>query len=342
MEPSVYIPAYLERLYAETHPDLTPAARDLLRERISQQPDAYATTDHARSLLAYAKAREELLRELNRLEDVPDEEFEQRSAKLFEAARVTMYRIAQADRLCIDAKLVDILLSTAPLDSRLNDLMRVEHEARAHLDGGVPGFDADAPRLWDEAFLAREGADAAALTRSEPEVVGWLHALEALSQECLATGRYKATASYARLVMRAAGYGERAVGTLLLALTRLEDEDAFFTAVRDAGEQTEDSPWFLLGRTLLLYKLGRRHPAKRALRDFANRCEGGAFFLLNPTYQTPYLPVRPDVRERWELTHQAVWEADGIIMDTPDFAAWAASIEGIEDLSEDFARRNGF
>lgn len=342
MEPSAYIPAYLERLYASTHPDLTPAASELLHERIARQPDAYAANDHARALLAYARAREELLRGLDRLEDVPDEEFEQGSTKLFDDARATMYRIAQEDRLCIDAQLVDILLSSASLDSRLNDLLRVEREARDHLVGGVPGFDPDAPALWDAAFLAREGADAEALTRSEPEVVGWLHALEAISQECLATARYKAAASYARQIMRVPGYGSRAVGTLLFALARLEDEDGFFAATRDAGEDAEDSPWFLLGRTLLLYKLGRRHPAKRALRDFANRCEGGAFFLLNPTYQNPYLPVRPDVREHWERAHQAVWEADGIIMDTPDFATWAASIEGIEDISEDFARRNGF
>lgn len=58
----------------------------------------------------------------------------------------------------------------------------------------------------------------------------------------------------------------------------------------------------------------------RALREFANRCEGGAFFLLNPMYQTPYLPCRPEPRDPWDLSHQAVWEADGIISDTPDFA----------------------
>lgn len=342
MEPSVYIPAYLEREYLRSHPGLTPAARDLLHERIVRQPDEYATDGHARALLSYARARDELLRELDRMEDLPDEEFEPRCEQLFAQTRAQLYSIWQSDRLCVDAQLVDILLANALPDARLNDLLRVERETREHLRGTVPHFDPEAPALWDEAALAADGRDPAEATRTEPEVVSWLHALEALSQECLATARYRAAASYARTVMRAPGYPSGAVGTLLLALARLEDEDGFFDAAREGGEGTDDSPWFLLGRTLLLYKLGRRRSAKRALRDFSNRCEGGAFFLLNPTYLTPYLPVRPEPRERWERTHQAVWEADGIIVDTPDFTPWAAEVEGIEALAEDFARRNGF
>ena len=52
--------------------------------------------------------------------------------------------------------------------------------------------------------------------------------------------------------------------------------------------------------------------------------------------------MRPPAREAWELTHQAVWEADGILADTPDFADWAASVEGVADASERFAARYGF
>ena len=143
---------------------------------------------------------------------------------------------------------------------------------------------------------------------------------------------------------RGASCAPRATPTCLLALARLEDEDGFFACAREGAAcgAGEDSPWFLLGRTILLYKLGRRKNARRALRDFAARCDGGAFYLLNPTYLTPYLPVRPPVREACELAHQAVWEADGIIVDTPDFTAWAASVDGVEDASEDFARRYGY
>lgn len=342
MEPSAYIPAYLERLYVRSHPGLTEGGRSLLHERIVRDPDSYATTDHARALLSYAHARDALLQELDRMEDLPDEAFEPRCAQLFEQTRSKLYGIWQADQLCFDAQLVDILLADAPLDARLNDLLRVERAAREHLLGTAAGFDPEAPLLWNESVLAANGMDPAEATRTNPEVIGWLHALETLAQECLFTARYRAAASYAQTVMRAPGYPNGALGTLLLALARLEDEDAFFAAARSAEATVEDSPWFLLGRTLLLYKLGRRRSAKRALRDFVNRCEGGAFFLLNPTYLTPYLPVRPKPRERWERTHQAIWEADGIIVDTPDFTAWAAEVEGVQESSEEFARRNGF
>ena len=110
--------------------------------------------------------------------------------------------------------------------------------------------------------------------------------------------------------MRAKGYPTIAVGTLLLALARLEDEEGFFAAAREAGAAVEDLPWFLLGRTILLYKLGQRRSARRALRDFAN--------------------------------HQAVWEADGIIADTPDFTTWAEGVEGVREQAEEFAARYGF
>ena len=35
-------------------------------------------------------------------------------------------------------------------------------------------------------------------------------------------------------------------------------------------------------------------------------------------------------------------EADGIIADTPDFAAWAEGVEGIRERAEEFALRHGF
>lgn len=350
MDPRDYIPAYLERAYATAHDDLTPAARALLHEEVRRDPERYATSEHARALLAYAQTHDRLMRELDRMEDLPDEEFERQRDRLFQEMRRALRSIWTSDHLCVDAQLVDILLADVAPDARLNDLLRLEKETRAYLLESVAGFDLDAPAFWHEGAVDPAGPDdspalpdgPAELTRSNPEVVGWLHTLEALSQECLATARYRAAATYARQVMRAQGYPNRAVGTLLLALARLEEEDAFFEAARSGGDGVEDSPWYLLGRTLLLYKLGRRKNARRALKDFSNRCDGGAFFLLNPTYMTPYLPVRPEPREGWELSHQAVWEADGIIVDTPDFAAWAASIDGIDRLSEDFARRNGF
>ena len=341
MEPSVYVPAYLEHVYEQEHPDLTDSARELLHAEVRKHPERYATTMHAQALLSYMRVHDKLLHDLDGMEDIiDDEEFLHKEQKLFQDARVELFKIWHTDKLCVDAQLLDIELSEAGIDAQLNDLMKLEGTVREHLQRSAPGFDPDAPGLWDASQLG--GATAAEATRTNPEAIGWLHTLEVLSQACMGSARYKAAASYARKVMRAEGYPNRASGTLLLALARLEDEDGFFAAAHETGADEESSPWYLLGRTILLYKLGRMRNAQRALREFAERCDGGAFFLLNPTYLTPYLPVRPEPRESWDLAHQAVWEADGIIVDIPDFATWASSVKGVRDISEDFADRNGF
>jgi len=358
MEARTYVSAYLERMYLAAHPELTAAARELVHKDIPQRMEKYANSAHEQALVAYAHAHEHLMQRLRAIEDVPDdEEFDRKRAQLFDETRLALFKIAETDRMCIDANLVGLLLSNISIDACLGELMKLEHRVHEQLVSNVAGFSDNAPHFWDERFVAErtlEGADpittTAVLTVEEPTLVGWLHTLEALAQMCLASARYRAAERYARLVLRASGYPSHAEGTVFLALARLEDEEGFFAFAHELeaerGERAaavlDDSPWFLLARTLLLYKLGRRKPARRALRDFAARCEGGAFFLLNPTYMAPYLPVRPQPREAWDLSHQAAWDADGIIVDTPDFIPWAESIDGVYDESERFANRNGF
>ncbi|MDY2777374.1 MAG: hypothetical protein SOU51_03245 [Collinsella sp.] len=345
MDPSRYVPAYLEQAYIDEHDELTPAARELLHDEIARHPETYATSDHARALLSYARTHAHLHAELIRMEGLSDEEFDRKRARLFDETRMELMRIWQGDRLCVDARLLDILLANVPLDDCLVDLIHLEREVRDELVHALGGFDPDVPGFWISSSGSPLPQEESALkTATNPVVIGWLHIVEALAQGSIASGRYRAGASYARIVMRSEGYPNLAVGTLLLALARLEDEDAFFACIREADPDLhlDDSPWYLLARTILLYKLGRRKNARRALRDFAARCDGGAFFLLNPTYLTPYLPVRPAVSEPWELTHQAIWEADGIIADTPDFVLWAEGVEGVMESSEHFADRNGF
>lgn len=340
MDPRDYVPAYLERLYTQEHPDLTEAARDLVREQIARDPERYATTGHARALISYARTHVELADGLFRIEGLADDEFERGRTELFERIRGNLARIIADDPGCLDARLVAIQLAEMPLDGCLSDMLALEREARDMLIATRPGFDPEIDGLW--AVDASETEDAAYLTSTDPDLIGWLHILEALGQGCIFTARYRPAAAYARTVMRAKGFPNRAVGTLLLALARLEDEDGFFQAVQEAGGDVEDLPWFGLARTLLLYKLGQTRSARRALKDFSTRCEGGAFFLLNPTYHDPYLPVRPPAREAWDLSHQAVWEADGIIADTPDFTLWAEGVDGVRTAADDFARRYGF
>ena len=88
MDPSVYIPAYLERAYVASHPELTDAARELVHNDISANPHKYAQTEHAQALLSYAGVHRHLLDELHRIEDMgSDEEFEQTRNRLFDDMR---------------------------------------------------------------------------------------------------------------------------------------------------------------------------------------------------------------------------------------------------------------
>ncbi len=359
MDPQRYVRAYLERTYRADHPDLTEAAQKLLHDDVAKRPEHYAQTDFARALISYARTHEHLMDALARMDDLPDEEFERKRAKLFDQTRHAMHEIAQAEPQVIDAQLVGAMLTDQGLDACLSDLMKIEAYARERLETCVAGFDEEAPHFWKPDLLAETGCSAAELTRTEPALVGWLHALEAISQLSLASARYRAAARYARTVMRAVGYPNHAEGTVLLSLARLEDSDGFFALVHELEQRhaqaaaegyvedpllhgVDDSPWFLLARTLLLYKEGKERPARRALREFSQQCDGGAFLLLNPTYINPYLPVRPTVHDRWKLVHQAVWEAEGAVYDTPDFVPWAETVEGIFEASEGFAERHGF
>lgn len=351
MDPTVYVPRFLERLYLSSHPDLTPAARELVHADVAKNPERYATTDHAKALISYSRVHSKLMTSLDRMDELSDEEFETERNKLFDRTGAELQAICAADRLCIDAELLTILLADTPIDPCLSDLMKLESKTRGYLSDNVDGLDLDpdhepdAPHFWKHRVLI-DGATAAELTASEPTLIGWLHTLEAISYLSLASARYRAALHYSQIVMRAEGYPNRAVGTELLAYARLEDENAFFDLARKHPDtidgKLEDSPWYLLGRTILLYKTDKMKSAARALRELVGRCDGAAYFLLNPTYMCPYLPVRPAPRESWDLSRQALWEADSIIADTPDFAVWAESVDGVAAASEAFAQRNGF
>ena len=102
-------------------------------------------------------------------------------------------------------------------------------------------------------------------------------------------------------------------------------------------------PGTLLARTILLFKTNKMRPATRALREFALTAARAARSFAEPhVSKTPYLPCRPEPQRPWDLSHQAVWEADGIISDTPDFAPGPALYEDVSQLAQEFARRYGF
>ena len=198
MDPSVYIPAYLERAYLASHPELTDAARDLVHNDVSVNPHKYAQTEHAQALLSYAGVHRHLLDELHRIEDMgSDEEFEQTRNRLFDDMRDELLKIVRVDALAVDAQLLAIILADTPVDACLGDLMKLEATTADYLQQSVPGFDMEAPHYWANNVLA-DGITAADLTVSEPALIGWLHTLEAISQLCMASARYRAAANYAR------------------------------------------------------------------------------------------------------------------------------------------------
>lgn len=392
MDPKAYLPRVLEAEYLAAHRNLTPAARELLRAEIAQHPDRYVLTDRARALVRYAGAHRQLLAGLDRIIDLPDEEFNARRLRLFAQVGAELATALKIDPGCLEAKLLRLLIAETDADTCLHDALLLEQEALEALHGRYPRFDERAPHFWraEQGEKGEQGADAGAaadekgtattgaaaagahaavganaaqadaavpaatpeeaawLTATAPEMIAWLHTLESISQLAMSTARYRAAIRYAETVMRAAGYPHRSEGTLLLAYARLEDEDAFFSTAREANQllpehgPQEDSPWFLLGRALLFYKLGKDRAARRAIKDFAARAEGGAFFLTAPVYHVPYLPVRPEPREPWELTHQAIYEADSVIVDTPDFVQWAEGFEEVRTAADRFADTYGF
>ncbi|MDO4595636.1 MAG: hypothetical protein Q4B30_01500 [Coriobacteriaceae bacterium] len=339
MKPTEYVPAYLEQRYLSDHPELTASARELLHRQVAENVDGFAKTTHEQALVSYMRVQDNLAKAQARMEELPDEEFEREQIRVYDGALADCERICQADPLCMDAQLLKTLLSNVALDTCLERLVALEADMRAHLARSLP--DMDPSRSAGRLFPERAPEDAERIVRTDPSVIAWIHTLEAISTGSLATARYSVALEAAQVIMRAEGNPEHAERTCLLALARLEDEEAFFETADLLGDQAEDSPWYLLGRTLLLYKLQRPKSARRALRAFSERCDGGAFFLLNPTYHAPYLPVREEETEPWRITHQAVWEADGIIADCPDFTAWCQGVEDVPRAAEAFARRRG-
>ena len=177
MDPSVYIPAYLECAYVASHPELTDAARELVHNDVSVNPHKYAQTEHAQALLSYAGVHRHLLDELHRIEDMgSDEEFEQARNRLFDDMRDELLKIVRVDALAVDAQLLAIILADTPVDACLGDLMKLEASTADYLQQSMPGFDMEAPHYWANNVLT-DGVTAAELTVSEPALIGWLHTL---------------------------------------------------------------------------------------------------------------------------------------------------------------------
>lgn len=244
------------------------------------------------------------------------QERERRRARLRKACDSALV----LDARCLDAQLLEAIMAEDDPEALFERLLSLWQRE----SGECPTPESDTSDAWPDVLsrpLLRLGA---ALSRAELE-----------------TARYRASAKTASLVMLRTPHDELGCRhTCALAYARLEDEDAF--GQLDASNDRHGDAWTHVARALLLYKLDRMPAARRALLGFARLCEGGSYALLRPTYVETYLPDRPEARQgSFEEAQLALHEADPIVVDTPDFVAWAADQEGIVDGAVSFAEHEG-
>lgn len=187
-----------------------------------------------------------------------------------------------------------------------------------------------------------------AMTKPKPGQDVWecvderprLRLLATIARAQAETGRYRgACATCEQIIGENPSDMLGARFTWAICLARLEDEKGLDDL--DAQFGRAGNAWMHLARTLLLFKLGRIPAAKRALKGYARLCRGGAHALLRPTFVEPYLPARPPFDPgSYTEARLAVHECDPVIMDTPDFLAWASSQDGFSEQARAFARDN--
>ena len=250
-----------------------------------------------------------------------DDEFRAARARRLQALSTGCAQALSQDEGCLDARLVQVLAAELGPDDRLDALLEVEGRAGGSADLSL-GATGDA---WDDVFM-------------RPRLRLW----GAIARTCLEGSRYRMALEVSRGLMAASPVDH--VGgrlTAALALARLEDEEGFNEL--DARLSGHENCWLNLGRTILLYKLGRMNAARRALRGYGELCEGAAYALLRPTYVELYLPDRPEVPAGgFEEATFAVHEAEPIIADVPDFVSWADSFPWFHAAGESFSEETGY
>ena len=154
MDPKAYLPRVLEAEYLAAHDGLTDKARALLRDEIAAHPDRYMLTRRAKALARYAEAHRMVLAGLDRIVDLPDEEFNARRIALFARAGSLLAEAIKLDPGCQEAKLLRLLLAETDADTCLHDVLLLEQETLEMVRRRYLRFDEGAPHFW----LAEEGA----------------------------------------------------------------------------------------------------------------------------------------------------------------------------------------
>lgn len=331
-----YLPHVLIRAYLETHPSLSDAAQQLLRDSVFEDPydKRWYVTEELKAYGLYAQIQKYLIENMAVLneETTNEEEFVLKRDTLFDQSTQALVHATQLHEHCVLARLLLILLNGIDVEECIQEMLKLVNEAKRLLTQDNPTiFDAPATNID---------------ISTNPLLIGYLETNEALVMHCIASARYRKALEFADNVLHFSNYDSRMGEVTLLCYVRLEDEAGFNQAAEKLEELhdgiLEHSAWYKLARTILLYKKGKTRAAQRAAKDFAQEIDGGAFFTIMPVFHMPYLPVHPSATTSWELAHQAAFDADGIINDTPDFAHWFSQIDQISTIAETFAQKNGF
>ena len=294
-------------------------AREAMRD-----PDSFVTDDEDRAFLALARATSVARREIEDAEDAEAYGESAPAASDLTRTRHELQRCLEIDPHCYDARLLLTLADAKNDDDVLARLLALEDEARAWCRQRSDELDGFVLDPWDALFMRP-------YLRIEGRIVDLL----------TTSARYRAALERCRRLLAdspADGQGIRHTAALILA--RLEDEKGLDDL--DARFGRTGSAWMHVARAILLYKLGRMDAARRAVTGLATLCPGAAYYLANPTYVQPYLPDRPPFTPGTaQESLLATYEADFLVMDTPDFVTWALSVESFTHAASEYGRLHG-
>ncbi len=313
----------------KANPDLAndPVRLAELSRQAMRSPDTLVSDDEDRAFRALdhavQRARQEIDDELDAIAYNPEAAAKRPPSRL-PRTHALLARCLELDEHCYDARNLDILIRSDTGDEALAGLDALEPEARAWCSAQADRFDGPVADPWDAVFL-------------RPWLRIKARAIDLLIQ---ATCYREALARCEEMLSFAPTDGQGIRHTAALLYARLEDEEGL--ASLDGRYGHEGSCWMHVARTMLLYKLGRKDAARRALIGLAELCPGAAFYLAHPSYVPPYLPDRPLFASKSEEESLfATYEADFLVVDTPDFINWALSISKFRQAAERFGRARG-
>lgn len=300
--------------------------RDLSRQ-IMRSPDRFATDDEDRALVVLDRVVSQGKREIDDELDAAADAYEQNKPhepSRLPKTRALVRQCLEIDPCCYDARTIEALIDSDSTDAAIEALVSMADEARAWCESRSAALDDSAEDLWDRVCLRP-------WLRLESKIV------DLLLQAC----SYREALSRCENMLEASpkdGQGMRHTAALLYA--RLEDEDGLDGL--DVRYGRSGSCWMHVARSVLLYKLGRMGAARRATVGMANLCPGAAFYIANPSYVPPYMTDRPPFKPGSDQESLlATFEADFIVVDTPEYVQWAMSVPEFSAAAARFGKRHG-